>query len=344
MVLPISPTLHVSASQWRHLLRATLRECTYLPDPIARVYMRDYVLDRYRRAMHSEQPVYKLVRIARYQLYRLQRANEGYLQPLEKVLLMSYGRVGRRRHELLASWISPNEPEIPKVEDKDSLGGSLKRSRSRFSDDWKPPAMLLVFLKAQKNDGTITSSKIRPQVKSLEPSIPEKNSWHRPMPLCRKVNMRRRWYTHALGSVLPPLPDHEVKKLDGLASGAIPWSPVPRRPRRPSPESENTPSISDNLLDFLVDGPQKGHTFAPYVNGRPHIIDHRFMRRLWRRISCHVPRMTWNEQFSKWTISYDTPKDQPQVAFEVYGDVDLVEIFGDSVGKENATNTRPTQI
>lgn len=95
---------------WRSLFRATLRECSYLPDPIARDYMREHVVHRYRRSRISHRSDPDLARSARHGLSVLQRANQGYQRPLEKVLFMSYGRTGKRRHELLAELMKPQVP------------------------------------------------------------------------------------------------------------------------------------------------------------------------------------------------------------------------------------------
>lgn len=325
----LSPTLHMNAAGWRHLLRATLRECTYLPDPIARVYMRDYVLSRYRRALDGNQPVYKSVRRARYQLYHLQRANEGYLQPLQKVLMMSYGRIGHRRHHLLAPLTDRDSQELLKQ-------GILKYPQGPpkpqdFGDDWELPLVLKALIRAQINSGVIMASKLRPPVKGVEPPIPETNSWNLPMPHVRKVNMRRRFNRRALDNVLPPLPEQDLATLEGLLSGAVSWSPKPRRSKIPFSESKES-SDDSNIVDFLVNGPQKGHTFGTYVDGRPHVITYRLMSRLWRRVSCHVPRMTWREQWSGWEIIWDTPKILSQVAFDVQQHADLSDMFGEPAG------------
>ncbi|KAJ5948737.1 hypothetical protein N7454_002044 [Penicillium verhagenii] len=332
----ISPiNLHQNLSQWQHLLRATLRECTYLPDPIARTYMHGYVLDRYRRAFKSKQPEAKLIQTARKELSRLQRANEGYPRPLDRVMMMSYGRTGKRRHELLAQLMSPDTPV-----DTEALRELVTKAPD-YADGWEPPQIVLALIKSQMNNGVITSSRLRPQLKGVEPPIPEKNSWGRPLRHSRKYNIRHQWYFDTLFCLLPPLPDKELKVLDGLIAGNVLWKPRERK------QVEEPPKSQDNLLlDLLADGPQKGPTFRRYVLGRPHKITPRFMLRQWRRISAHVPRKFWNEKSTKsmkWLFHWDAPKKVPTLAFDVDQNADLDQIFGEpSKGKIEAPSKKPT--
>ncbi|KAJ9273650.1 hypothetical protein DTO212C5_284 [Paecilomyces variotii] len=278
----------VPPEQWRHLLRATLRECSYLPDPIARGYMRDHVRERYRHhASKYRSPAsipvpkqFSLRRAARHTLSLLQRANEGYLRPLEKVMLLSYGRIGRRRHELLEPLLTPEVPP-----DSEAVTKMIQQP-SRFEDGWQPPSIVVDLLKSQQKNGIIGKYGVRPQVKTLMPKIPAENSWGRPLAVSRRRNIRKRWYAAALDSLLPPLPEEEARLLQDLISGAQPWAPVKRRKGLTQP-------TTTQALDakFLVQGPQKGHTFGAFANGRPHNITRRFMRRVWERLSCMIPRM-----------------------------------------------------
>ncbi|KAJ5760026.1 hypothetical protein N7520_007182 [Penicillium odoratum] len=317
----ISPIhLNQQSLQWQHLLRATLRECSYLPDPIARTYMHGYVLDRYRRALESKHSEAKLIRTAKKELSRLQRANEGWPRPFERVMMMSYGRTGKRRHELLADLISPDVPT-----DSNALR-ELVTKAPKFTDGWEPPEIMLSLIKSQMNNGTVTSSRIRPQLRGIQPPVPNLSSWGRPLGQSRKVNIRHKWYFGSLSSLFPPLPDNELKILDGLIAGTVIW-----KPRKRKQVEEPSKSQDNLLLDILADGPQKDHTFRPYAQGRPRKITPRLMLRTWRRISSYVPRLFWNEKSEKkmkWTFHWNGPKKVPTLAFDVDQDADLDEIFG----------------
>lgn len=309
---------------WSHLLRASLRECTYLPDPVARSYMRDYVLDRYRRASdHLGRPERQKLQRARQGLSILQRANEGYQLPLEKILYLSYGRIGKRRHELLHDFLKPAIP-------KDTAAvKALIAAPAKFEDGWEPPALMKDLAKSQTNNGVVMTIRRRPRIQKLEPAIPEKNAWGRPMPKVRRRNIRKRWYQSTLFSLYPPLPKKELDILDGLVSKTIPWEPAKRRvlatTSSPSSTTDNT------LLDFLVEGPQKGHTFRGYALGRPHNFTPRFMNRQWRRISALVPRMYHIPESDKAYFNWDTPKPTPVVTSSVVAEADLDDIFGEKI-------------
>jgi hypothetical protein len=292
------------AAQWRHLLRASLRECSYLPDPIAREYMHDYILNRYRdytpgrraRDTISIPRLMHLRRDAKYALSFLRRANEGYPRPLEKVLLISYGRTGRRRHQLLEAFLRLDLPP-----DTEAVREMIDRPR-KFENGWLPPSIVVRLLKSQIKNSLVQRLGIRPQVKTFAPNIPAENSWGRPLALCRRRNIRRRWYRVALDSILPPLPETDMNILRGLLSGTRPWSPVKRRKGPPNP----LPSRPSLDVKFIAEGPEKGHTFRKFTDGRPHIITRRLMRRLWQRIHLLVPVVTTNPTNDKQSFEWGT--------------------------------------
>lgn len=320
---------------WRSLFRATLRECTYLPDPIARDYMREHVVRRYRRSQKSHRSDPDLARSAKHGLSVLQRANQGYQRPLERVLFMSYGRIGKRRHDLLAELMKPQVPRDTKAV-KELIAQPIQ-----FEDGWEPPETIISLAKSQMHNGVLSSSRIRPVLKNLNPPIPETNSWGKPVPQVRRVNIRKRWYGNMLESLLPPLPDSELRILDGLIQGTVDWAPRRRKPVEVI-TSHSEDEDNDPLLDFLTRGPQKGHTFRDFATGRPHEITDRFMRRLWRRISSLVPRMQYSVTTNKWFFIWDTPKTMPQLAFEVDTEADLDHIFGEADTKGKArTESKP---
>ncbi|GFF32692.1 hypothetical protein IFM58399_03297 [Aspergillus lentulus] len=304
----------IPPEQWRHLFRALLRECTYLPDPIARGYMHDYVVRRFRRYSDKSQSKLQddlhrqhlLRKTATQKLSLLKRANEGYSRPLEKVLRLSYGRNGKKRRDLLGVFIVPEVPP-----DALAVEGILK-GPSMFEDDWKPPTIVLDLLKSQLRNGVLSQLSDRSVVKTLEPPIPKENSWGKPIAESRRRNIRKKWYYAVLDSLLPPLPDAELDTLHGLISGRIPWTPPKRRKAVGVPL--DSPSQASLDVAFLTEGPKKGPTFRDFVNGRPHQITRRFMQRLWRRIYCMVPRLEWDEKNQKHYFKWESVKPFPQIS------------------------------
>ncbi|CAO2653799.1 Nn.00g032100.m01.CDS01 [Neocucurbitaria sp. VM-36] len=119
-----------------HLLRALLREASYLPDATARAYFRQYIVNRYKAyqpkqnatASFDVQAVDKfrhrsfkrrqvaiinertrpLLRKGQKGLNFLRRANQGEIPCLQKVLFFAYGRLGRRKYTLLDSLLKPD--------------------------------------------------------------------------------------------------------------------------------------------------------------------------------------------------------------------------------------------
>ncbi|KAF7122106.1 hypothetical protein CNMCM5793_000061 [Aspergillus hiratsukae] len=313
----------VPPEQWRHLFRALLRECTYLPDPIARGYMHDYVVGRFRRYSDKSQSKkendlqrqhrqHLLRKTATDKLSLLKRANEGYSRPLEKVLQLSYGRKGRRRRDLLDVFIVPEVPP-----DALAVEGILKKP-SMFEDDWEPPTLVLDLLKSQLRNGVSSQLSHRPVAKTLAPPIPKENSWGKPVAKSRRRNIRKEWYYEVLNSLLPPLPDAELDTLQGLISGRMPWTPPKRRKAVGVPM--DSPSQTSLDVAFLTEGPKKGPTFRDFVNGRPHQITRRFMQRLWRRIYCMVPRFEWDEKNQKHYFKWESVKPMPGISTVVEHD------------------------
>jgi hypothetical protein len=237
------------------------------------------------------------------------------------VLLLSYGRVGKRRHELLADFLKPPTPK-----DTEAVK-ALVAQPAEFEDGWEAPAKVMSLAKSQLHNGIIMTSRLRPRVLKLQPEVPELNAWFKPLPAVRRRNIRKKWYQYTLSCLWPPLPEQDLATLDGLISGEIPWKPVKRR--HVTSTTPTAASTDHQLSDFLVDGPQKGTTFRQFVNGRPHNITARFMHRQWRRLSALVPRQEWNPRSGKWLFTWDSAKPKPKVTLHVDPDVDVADVFGD---------------
>ncbi|KAL4940124.1 hypothetical protein BDV06DRAFT_24889 [Aspergillus oleicola] len=331
-----------SPEQWRSILRSLLRESSYLPDPIARGSCHDQILRRFRRfhedkrdhIKESTERLARLHRESRKTLSLLQRANEGYPKSLEKVLKLAYGRSGKRRQEMLKRLLAADAPQ-----DSEALD-SLVRKPAMFEDGWEPPKVVVDLMKSQRRNPFVSQIYDRRLVKSNEPPADKKNSWGRDMPSVRKRNIRIQWYNDVLDALLPPLPDAELQILDGLISGNISWT-LPKRRLRPQSTSEGASDIDNKgktVRQVLTDGPQKEGTFGPYVDGRPHNITRRYMSRLWRRISCLVPRHHWDAEAGKHTFEWDSVA-LPQLALSAKKESSL-EIFA---GLNTQPKTRKKQ-
>ncbi|KAL4905163.1 hypothetical protein BDW74DRAFT_153134 [Aspergillus multicolor] len=333
--MPPRQLIQHSREEWRGLLRSLLRECSYLPDPIARSKCHEQIVQRFRRyhfdPRRREENVEKLKTVrkeygkwhadpkgeekyiekmmrnhkqARKSLSVLQRANEGYARPLEKVLKTAYGRTGKRRAELLTKLLKEHS-----ASNSDEVN-VLIATVNLFDKNWQAPQIINDLLKSQSSNPHVAQISDRPiPVRLGKPPDDVKNAWDRRMPGKRGVNKRRKWYHAVLEALLPPLPRADVQVLEGLMSGAVPWSPPKRRSNRqsnPSADTNDQDPKSAMLRTVLTDGPPKGETFDLYKSGRPHVITRRYMCRLWKRISCLVPRHQWDEEHKKHRFVWDT--------------------------------------
>jgi hypothetical protein len=125
-----------AATKPLHLLRALLREASYLPDATARGYFRRYIVSRYKAYQPKENATasfdVKAVEKYRHRSFKrrqiaiinertrpmlrkgqkglnfLRRANQGEIPCLQKALYFAYGRLGRRKYALLDNLLKPD--------------------------------------------------------------------------------------------------------------------------------------------------------------------------------------------------------------------------------------------
>lgn len=311
----------------RHILRGLLRECTYLPDLQARQWMKGYIVQRYRRSLStktsSRDPTSRAsiktpspgnldgqrrtdaVSEARQGLGQLQRANRGDLKLMLKVVGMTYGRTGRRRHELLKPLLKDagdKQSDSPNYITTTEAANETDRQNHPISPLLTPPLHALLFSQSQ----TSLPSLFRSTLRSIIPSIPAENSWHRPMPLKRFRNAEKKWYAHTLERVHPPLPTEEWESLRGLATRTAILEPV--QPPRRTPVVQANPSDDGEGPSVLEAVVMKGKPRLPALGheksnqlGR---IDSRSMRRLWRKVFAACPRMDWDGDKQRWEVRW----------------------------------------
>ncbi|KAL8895368.1 MAG: hypothetical protein Q9207_008202 [Kuettlingeria erythrocarpa] len=315
---------------------AFLRQCTYLPDPAARKYMWSHIGNRFRRyhplaRRNDGRLVYrktkdkdplKALKHGRKCLKYLQRANDGHMPHLSKVLDITYGRVGKRYRELIAKLGAPSIP-MNEVLPVTKPGQEIKhpaatRNVPRLSDE------LQALVKSQaKQDSTRFDGAVQ---KQLEPNIPATNSWGRPFPLNRKANYIRKWYAETLSRLVPPLPAAEWEKLRGLASGEIPWDgPVPQR--KLGTTHRQTEPVEDLAARYLLrnDIPHRLTSSNARVveKGRheeirtnPHKLTPRFMRSMWSRVFLKCPRLDWSLEKQQWLVTWGRMGKQSKLVFD----------------------------
>jgi hypothetical protein len=350
-----------------HLLRSLLREATYIPDANARQYFRRYIANRFKAYQPAQNATASIAVHAlekyRHKTFRkrkasiiiqrtratqqkaqkglsyLRRANQGELPCLRKTLLFAYGRMGRRRYELLADLLKPeiashSNAVLVSSQESSAPLHQLYYSDKRFLSFFDAPKM------KTKDEYTIEISDRYPRLKTVIKSqvqagvaigrdlkrphllTPIRNVWERPMPIKRARNNVKRWYAETMTRLLPPLPNHEYDKLQAFIAGEK-WIEF-AKPRtravelRPQPRDED--ALSKALIEegLALDKPSKAD--RPSGIQRPHNITTRFMRRLYAKVLALSCKLEWNEERKRWfavwgnktikTKTYTTPVDE----------------------------------
>ncbi|KAI7356553.1 hypothetical protein KC354_g10401 [Hortaea werneckii] len=247
----------------------------------------------------------------------LARANDGERRPLLKVLLMTYGRVGRKRRELLGPLISARpyqaleeESTSKTAHDEVTFNDTGKTAADTRSTSTKPPGarevnqgswtyyvpdftpQLQALLQSQLKHPPPHLT--RPLLRRMAPRLEELNSWKRPMPLNRVKNQTKDWYASTLARVHPPLPTQEWYRLRDLASGVQSEPRVSRRKR----VGENAPAGEETLLFRLSELPSTDRSRDA------HAITPRYMRRMWATVFAQCPVMEWEGVSEKWKVTW----------------------------------------
>ena len=306
-----------------HLLRALLRECTYLPDPASRPILTRSVLSRFREyhpprdahetaAKEKKKSKYppsperkaKITTAARRALSLLIRANQGDVKPLLKVLLFTYGRQGKRRRELISDLAS--RPDVARDDEHDVGGGRASWRAPRLDRDvnleaWPAmPGRLAALIRSQADQELPHLS--RTVLKTDKPRIPKHNAWMRPLPKRRVKNLQWDFYSKTLDRVMPPLPEEEWARLRDLANGTQKWDgPVPRRKR---PDDDDDDERRTSLLDERIFGAPLDKQRYRLTDSEPHHLTARFMRRLWQKVFTQCPRIRWGGQGKGWEVEW----------------------------------------
>ncbi|MCJ1443514.1 MAG: hypothetical protein MMC23_004012 [Stictis urceolatum] len=298
---PLYKLPHATKLQFLHIYRRLLRETTYLPDPWAREYWRNYITSRFDayhprqnddskpkdplakepgRPIHSSQRATILLRSSRNFLRTLCRANEGFPSALTVVLRHAYGRTGVRKYQLLQPYLAHDPPA-----DSASLQ-DLMTQKVKAENEQGPsvPEGLRVIAVAQKSHNTnIPSTPIR----RVDALVPEKNAWGRPMPLCRVRNMRRKHLSELIELVMPPLSRSEWERLRDLALGQHPWGGF--KPRRAG--------SGQNVWH------RTRYLSRPRGSSGPRQMTARSMRREWERLFLQCSLIEKDAK-GKWTIQW----------------------------------------
>jgi hypothetical protein len=233
---------------------------------------------------------------------------------LRKILMFTYGRIGRRKYALLEDLLRPDvadEDAITQPAPLQKLYHSNQRCLAFFdvpktkgsdyiieiSDHY---SRLKAVLRSQCQKGIGLGVDIKkPHLKT-----PINNIWERPMPIKRARNTVRRWYATTMTRLLPPLPNAEWDSLQAMIDGTQ-WISFVKR-RTPAVRLDPTPVPDEaqfkQLLDEALTLNQPSKADRPAAIDRPRAITTRFMRRLYSKVLIYCCKLEWSEERSKWIV------------------------------------------
>ncbi|KAL8711856.1 MAG: hypothetical protein Q9220_003800 [cf. Caloplaca sp. 1 TL-2023] len=352
---PLQPTSTIDNHRETILLyRALLRQCTYLPDPAARKYTWTHIAERFH-AYHprtvrypngmivyrapksiSKERISEKLQEARKSLKYLQRANDGHIQHLRKVLDMTYGRTGKRRRELIyklqvpSAALTDNKFAVT-LQSHQQLSAELpptttKQSHQKLSSELPPtttkpnpplPCLTDEALALLKSQTKQDSSRFdRAPLKASSPKIPLLNSWKRKLPEKRRVNLVKKWYAMTLDRLMPPLEPAEWERLKNLATGATRWEGMVVRRKMGGIRTSLKGGEEEKSKDerFAIGGLRHRLTSStervvqqdrhPEVRTNPHVFTGRFMRGMWASVFKKCPRLDWNLERRRWDVTW----------------------------------------
>lgn len=323
----------------RSLYRSLLREASYLPDEAAQSYFRRWIIHRFH-AVSEREPGPEGVQKARTALNRLQRANQGEVKALVWVLENAYGRIGKRRRELIeALRAHTDEHLVPEDDAEVKRLLEKRRGGEHLGKEDKTPAVRTKLQALITSHATMAPPKTSPrtQLKKDKPELPETNLWGRSTPWKVRANKESRWWADTLDKLLPPLPRDEHERLKSLAMGTTRFPGLPKR--RASPDVPPEPEvISDRQIARFLQPIEHVEKIPIEESTQIHKITARFMKRLWMRILTLCPEMIQDAKTKGWKVQWINEQTMPMSSFVAIARASDLELFEGST--ENAVTGR----
>ena len=351
-----------------HLLRALLREASYLPDATARTFFRRYIVNRFRAyqpedlaspSLHAKavekyrhgfgkrrhQSVIDdrtrlMQRKAKKGLNYLRLATAGDFHCLLKVLYFTYGRIGKRKYALLDRLLQPDDPtRLQEPSPLQQLYYSNERYLSFFDAPVKKQSTHWVIhisdrfskLRATLNSQCQNGIALGRELKRPHVLTPINNIWERPMPIKRARSNIRRWYAETMTRLLPPLPADEFDDLQSMANGT----------KRPSLPSRRSPAVDLHPVEEPSEAERLGElVHSALALEKPakadqrvpgHTPNLRLMKRLYTALLTVCCKLEWSEDFKKWNVVWGTRL----LKLNAQSDVGAAQLFAgvDTAGK-----------
>lgn len=318
-----------------HLYRHLLREASYLP-PACRPYITSRIQAEFANHRHDAAPKRSLQR-ANHELRFLRAANLGDLTRMRRVLMLAFGRAGRRRRQLVED-LRRKEPPADSAQLEGRLRESPPSRRRDWLDKWDTDKML-AFTKSQACQTLRLSP--RPTISTgraqLDPNaaVPAVNAWGTPPgPRFARAKIRQ-WWKATVNRILPPVEKGEWELLRALATGAAgrEWDAPPKRAAKTGPEGEAPWQWASYLTAPVraVERPRSRSLKALYgfegcdgsaVDGRATHIS-TYTRRSWQRLYAQIFRLTSTmeerpQRGSRWHIEWGTIPIQPSTPSSIH--------------------------
>lgn len=301
----------------RSLYRSLLRASSYLPTAETRQWTTTHIIDRFHR---KDEPDPKTLRKARQGLYQLERAIEGDISALTKVFMHTYGRSGPRRRILLdqtTSILSATDKSLPAIHPpqfpppKPRPGKLGPNSGGTLEVPLRQPAAALThFQRLLKDQSANRPSEVlgRNMIKFLDPPVPERNIWNKPVPRKRERGIVRKWVRDSLQNILPPLPSKEWDVLRLRGTGEVGCeSPPERRVKVGSWDEGESMLTVDNIKNSIR------NSQLPLLRSRldtrnRHAITPKFLQRLHASIWQLSCKMHWDAEKQTWRYTWGKGK------------------------------------
>ena len=333
--LPLRPAAHTKSL---HLLRALLREASYLPDVTARDYFRRYIVARFKayqprpkatasfdvaavdkfrhrsfKRRHEgiiNERAGQQQRKAQKGLNLLRRANLGEGRIVQKLLWIAYGRLGRRKYALLEDLLRPDPAWPAGPAPLQQLYHSDLRCLQYFEAPARTKnndALHLAISRQYPRLRAVVESQVkkgqslRRELKRPFLVTPIVNTWLQPMPLKRAVNNVRRWYADTMTRLLPPLPAAEWDRLDALCKGRERIGFVARRtPAAGLGLAEET--TIEQLVQRGLAMDKRTKAEKSHSIGKSHLLTVRYMQRMYLRLLTLSYKLEYDDSKRRWNV------------------------------------------
>lgn len=334
----------MTATKSLHLLRALLREASYLPDATARDYFRRYIVARFK-AYQPESSATASFDVNAVDKYRhrafkrrhtavinaragtqhrkaqkglnfLRRANQGEGPCIARVLWFAYGRIGRRKHALLNDLLKPDPlwpADTPPLQQlyRSSLSclryfeaPTVRNGANVINISNQYPRLRAVVTTQAHHDVSLRRPLKRPHLKKDVLNI-----WVRPMPIRRAVNDVRRWYAETMTRLLPALPVDEWNRIDAMRTGQQRIGFVRRRQPATLSTSQPQPDATmEQTVQHHLAMNKLGKADRPQRLNRPQNLTTRFMQRLYSRLLALSCKLEYDETRKRWHATWGEPK------------------------------------